>query len=74
MEDEPTKGELCEAVTRFAAAPPTVESLTAEMADARRRLRAVESVLLAKIADEFNGDPRRMARAILDYRLEARNA
>jgi hypothetical protein len=55
-------------------APPTPQSLLTELEDARRKLRAVESVLLSLVLQEFDSDPRRMARAILDYRLEARNA
>lgn len=87
--DEPSEQELMAAIRRsndvqaildriggVINPPPavTIETLTVELADARRRLKAVESVLLAKIADEFHGDARRMAREILDLRMALESA
>lgn len=47
----------------------SISLLQVELEEARRRQRAVESVLLTLISQEFDGDARRMAREILDLRM-----
>jgi hypothetical protein len=75
---EPIPDEILDGLRRIIQddkpewAIPTVASLTLELEEYRRRVKAAESILLTKISQEFEGDPRRMARAILDLRMELR--
>lgn len=68
--DEAAANETDEPVVRRACGDHgTGRDLHAELSAARRRAKAVESVLLTKITQEFDGDPRRMAREIMELRI-----